>query len=658
MQASYRVILVIFTFLVMIAVPAVEGNASGKSNSSNGCGCHSSQASPYFTHNYPSDYTPGQTYSITIAVTSGGVSGTKGGFSATMNAGTFSNAGANTKIVSNSPTHSNSNARSWTFDWTAPSAGTGTISGGIAVNTVNGDGGTYGDGWSTTTVYIAEAASSNSPPSASNVAISPNPTAGVGVDLVAQYTYSDPDGDPETGTEIRWHHNGSLEIGYDGLTSIPASDTSIGDKWKFEVRPYDGTDYGTLVMSSEVTIVDEDSDGDGVYDSEDAFPADPNEDTDSDGDGVGDNGDAFPTDATETSDQDSDGVGDNADEFPNDPNETKDSDGDGVGDKGDAFPDDATETSDQDSDGVGDNADEFPNDSTETVDTDADGVGDNADEFPTDPSETTDTDGDGVGDNADVFPTDANETADSDLDGVGDNGDQYPLDPSESADSDGDEVGDNADAFPMDATETLDTDSDGVGDNADAFPTNPAETKDTDADGVGDNTDAFPTDATETLDSDSDGVGNNADVFPNNPNETADSDYDGVGDNADAFPDDSTETLDSDGDGRGDNEQAASEAAMQKNITIGVLVLVLSAIAIGVVLFMRGKDDTSLASASIKERELQPISVGVMSDRSSTTAQETTPTVTNQWTDEAGNTWRSMSDGTTHWWNGSDWQQV
>ncbi len=613
MQASYRAILVIFTFLVMISVPAVEGNASGKSNSSNGCGCHSSQASPYFTHNYPSDYTPGQTYSITIAVTSGGVSGTKGGFSATMNAGTFSNAGANTKIVSNSPTHSNSNARSWTFDWTAPSAGTGTISGGIAVNTVNGDGGTYGDGWSTTTVYIAEAASPNSPPSASNVAISPNPTAGVGVDLVAQYTYSDPDGDPETGTEIRWHHNGSLEIGYDGLTSIPASDTSIGDKWKFEVRPYDGTDYGTLVMSSEVTIVDEDSDGDGVYDSEDAFPTDPNEDTDSDEDGVGDNADAFPTDASETSDQDSDGVGDNADEFPND--------------------------------------------STETVDTDADGVGDNADEFPTDPSETTDTDGDGVGDNADVFPTDANETADSDLDGVGDNGDQYPLDPSESADSDGDGVGDNADAFPMDATETLDTDSDGVGDNADAFPTNPAETKDTDADGVGDNTDAFPTDATETLDSDSDGVGNNADVFPHNPNETADSDYDGVGDNADAFPDDSTETLDSDGDGRGDNEQAASEAAMQKNITIAVLVLVLSGITIGVVLFMRGKNEPSLVSEISKERDLQSTVVATVPE-AATPIQTTAPTVTNQWTDEAGNTWRSMSDGTTLWWNGSDWQQV
>ena len=39
-------------------------------------------------------------------------------------------------------------------------------------------------------------------------------------------------------------------------------------------------------MSPEVPIVDEDSDGDGVYDSEDAFPTDPNEDTDSDEDGV------------------------------------------------------------------------------------------------------------------------------------------------------------------------------------------------------------------------------------------------------------------------------------------------------------------------------------------------------------------------------------
>ena len=34
------------------------------------------------------------------------------------------------------------------------------------------------------------------------------------------------------------------------------------------------------------------------------------------------------------------------------------------------------------------------------------------------------------------------------------------------------------------------------------------------------------------------------------------------------------------------------------------------------------------------------------------------PTAVQQWTDEAGHTWRSMDDGTTMWWNGTDWQQV
>jgi hypothetical protein len=59
-----------------------------------------------------------------------------------------------------------------------------------------------------------------------------------------------------------------------------------------------------------------DSDGDGVSDSEDAFPNDPSETADTDSDGVGDNSDAFPSDATETVDTDGDGVGDNGDVHP------------------------------------------------------------------------------------------------------------------------------------------------------------------------------------------------------------------------------------------------------------------------------------------------------------------------------------------------------
>ena len=64
---------------------------------------------------------------------------------------------------------------------------------------------------------------------------------------------------------------------------------------------------------------DPDSDGDGVSDSEDAFPNDENETHDDDGDGVGNNSDAFPQDANETMDTDGDGVGDNSDADPDDP---------------------------------------------------------------------------------------------------------------------------------------------------------------------------------------------------------------------------------------------------------------------------------------------------------------------------------------------------
>ena len=87
-----------------------------------------------------------------------------------------------------------------------------------------------------------------------------------------------------------------------------------------------------------------------------------NQVADTDGDGVNDTNDAFPNDATETVDTDEDGVGDNSDAFPNDATETKDTDEDGVGDNSDAFPNDAAETKDTDEDGVGDNSDCAPTD--------------------------------------------------------------------------------------------------------------------------------------------------------------------------------------------------------------------------------------------------------------------------------------------------------
>jgi hypothetical protein len=89
-----------------------------------------------------------------------------------------------------------------------------------------------------------------------------------------------------------------------------------------------------------------------------------------------------------TDDSDGDGVLDTADAFPLDSSESVDTDDDGTGDNADT---------DDDNDGVADTADAFPLDSTESVDTDGDGTGNNAD---------TDDDGDGVLDTADAFPLD------------------------------------------------------------------------------------------------------------------------------------------------------------------------------------------------------------------------------------------------------------
>lgn len=157
-----------------------------------------------------------------------------------------------------------------------------------------------------------------------------------------------------------------------------------------------------------------DTDGDGVVDAEDAFPADPGEHRDFDRDGVGDNADF---------DDDNDGAADTDDAFPLNPQEQVDSDGDGLGDLADR---------DDDDDGVVDERDAFPLDPAEQRDLDGDGVGDNAD---------LDDDGDGVEDTEDAFPRDPDERFDSDGDGVGDGAD---------LDDDGDGVADWLDAFPLD----------------------------------------------------------------------------------------------------------------------------------------------------------------------------------------------------------------
>jgi len=152
-------------------------------------------------------------------------------------------------------------------------------------------------------------------------------------------------------------------------------------------------------------LLSPDRDGDGVSDSEDAFPDNYNEQYDSDYDGVGDNGDNCPyTGNINQRDTDSDGEGDDCD---------SDDDGDGVSDYYDDCPLGTKYGTDTDGDGCK---------NTEDSDDDDDGLEDWNDECPSGEANwystsTTDFDGDGC--------QDSSEDSDDDNDGYSDYQDWY-----------------------------------------------------------------------------------------------------------------------------------------------------------------------------------------------------------------------------------------
>lgn len=90
-------------------------------------------------------------------------------------------------------------------------------------------------------------------PSASNLQITPaNPVTTD--NLVGSYTYSDPDGDPENGTDIRWYKDAVLQSAYNNQLTVPSSATARNQKWYFTVKPKDGIGFGNLQTSANATI--------------------------------------------------------------------------------------------------------------------------------------------------------------------------------------------------------------------------------------------------------------------------------------------------------------------------------------------------------------------------------------------------------------------
>jgi hypothetical protein len=126
---------------------ASPGGVSGKSQSPQGCNCHSTSpnASGVATVSLtgPQTVQPGSTSTYTLSV-SGGPTGTTGGFDLAKSAGTFI-AGTGSKVLNNDLVQSSSGARSWTFQWTAPATeGACNL---YAVGQATNGSGTSGDSW-------------------------------------------------------------------------------------------------------------------------------------------------------------------------------------------------------------------------------------------------------------------------------------------------------------------------------------------------------------------------------------------------------------------------------------------------------------------------------------------------------------------------------
>ena len=243
-----------------MAAPMSNAYSGGIYGQGTGCGggyCHGSgtQTATVSLSGEPTTYTAGSTYTFSISVT-GGASSTNGGFALDVDKGTLSSPGTGVKIntAANSATHTNNNYRSWSVDWTAPSTGSGVVSIDVAANAADGNGYNTNDAWDTASYQISEgSAPANNAPTLSNLLLSPT-TPSTTDTLVLSYTFDDADGDNEAGSTIQWFKNSVLITSLNGMMSVSSSQTEKGENWNAEVTPSDGTDFGTMVASSSITI--------------------------------------------------------------------------------------------------------------------------------------------------------------------------------------------------------------------------------------------------------------------------------------------------------------------------------------------------------------------------------------------------------------------
>jgi parallel beta-helix repeat protein len=138
----------------------------------------------------------------------------------------------------------------------------------------------------------------NSPPSITKVTLSPTPAYDNSAITAAPEGFSDPDFDTTQVFYYKWYVNGILLPNATSAFLTPGNFIANNTVYA-KVIPSDGDLNGTEVQSSSVFVIHytqpgqqmDDQDGDGVPDSQDAFPYDPTEWRDTDNDNIGDNTD-------------------------------------------------------------------------------------------------------------------------------------------------------------------------------------------------------------------------------------------------------------------------------------------------------------------------------------------------------------------------------
>ena len=201
------VLLFVMLLLASTQADLATANKNQKFNSTSGCGCHGGAGGVNAVLNgLPSTYTPGGTYSLSVSMSGSPLSG---GFNLGVNKGVLSNPSSAAKVASNGlqATHNTWTSTSWTVDWTAPASGAGTAQFNLAVLHGNNGQNTGGDLYGTLSTSVNEAVSTNNPPVANGLTLSPEQPTTTD-DLQASYTFVDADDDTESGTVFAWHLNG------------------------------------------------------------------------------------------------------------------------------------------------------------------------------------------------------------------------------------------------------------------------------------------------------------------------------------------------------------------------------------------------------------------------------------------------------------------